>query len=57
MPAPTPNARESEDKDTAKTVKFNVLLLFFSQKRKKILYLCSAYPQLKGYGRLKVKIR
>ena len=52
MPAPALNARESEDKDTAKTVKFNVLLLFFSQKRKKILYLCSAYRLPDGCDRL-----
>ena len=29
MPAPAPNARESEDKDTAKTVKFNVFNTLF----------------------------
>ena len=28
MPAPTPNARESEDKDTAKNVKINILRNF-----------------------------
>ena len=44
MPAPASCARESEDKDTAKTVKFNVLIIFFEKISKKILYLCSAYP-------------
>jgi len=52
MPVPALCARESEDKDTAKTVNFNVLLIFFSQKRKKILYLCSAYRLPDGCDRL-----
>ena len=42
MPVPTLYARESDDKDTAKTVNFNVLIIFFKKISKKISYLCSA---------------
>ena len=49
MPAPVLCARESEDKDTAKTVNFNVLIIFFKKISKKISYLCSADP-LKRLG-------
>ena len=43
MPTPAHNARESEDKDTAKNVIFNILILLFLKISQKILYLCSDY--------------
>ena len=44
MPAPAVYARESDGKDTAKKVIFNVLIGFFLKISKKILYLCSVHP-------------
>ncbi len=41
MPAPTPNARESDDKDTAKKVKINRLRRVFYLGIKKIVSLLS----------------
>ena len=40
MPAPASYARESDGKDTLKTVNFNVLILFFKGKSDFFLYLC-----------------
>ena len=41
-------ARESDDKDTAKNVIFNILIILFEKISEKILYLCSAYRPDEG---------